>query len=436
MYPLARRTYVSLFLITTSTTVLQAQIGGERLDQGHPIAQRLIPLIQSVLEGDLEAALSHAGEHAADSYRDGAMVEQIRTVAAQIRLGGAYEIESVLHVPSIGVIVQLRHTAGGASMGVMVTMQPEPDQRITGIRPVQMQVGTAPSSGTGAASTPTTEHTRDAPAPGAAAEPVMVLQHEHYEIHAPAGTDVEGIRRDLDFAVARWERYFGPPPSRLAVVMFPSPAEVPSYDFAPLRSRGLATLPWAENLSDLGGHRSLPHEACHFLFRAYAQIHSTGEQRPTTGPRTQTYGVRDVADWFDEAVAVLCEYPELQARRLQLLAEHWDDRIPLEELLSMEHPLMDLARTAVAPAPAGAMSLTARTLSADQHAALARRAAMFYSQSYSFGRFLAERYGESHLRGVANRLVAAADPEHRLFTRAELSRLEQEWERWVAAGGN
>jgi hypothetical protein len=98
--------------------------------------------------------------------------------------------------------------------------------------------------------------------------------------------------------------------------------------------------------------------------------------------------------------------------------------------MRMEHPLMGFARASGLATGTGT-TLTHMTLTGDEYAGLARRSTMFYSQSLSLARFLAATYGDGYIRTLADRLVAAADPEHPVFAPEELARLQQSWEEWA-----
>jgi hypothetical protein len=418
-----RRIVCGVLLWMFAASHLQAQSMGQVLEADHPAALRTLPLVNALLAGNMAEAISQGRHNAAPAYADGGMEGGLRSLGAAMQASGPYAMGSVLLAASVGVIIELRQTAGGTSSALLITTEPEPSYRITGIRQVQMSIGGGTPPAAGAPGSPVSGGGRQVP--------TLAYSGDGFEIHAPPGMAVDGARRDLDFAVETWRRHFGEAPPRLAVVMFESTSEVSAYDFAPLRSGGMLTLPWTEGLVNLSGRRALPHEACHMFFVGYARARETGGDRPAGAPRS--YGVPDIADWFDEAVATLCEYPDMQADRIAHLQAQWNERIPLEELLAMEHPTMPLVRGSGASHTEGGMTLTHLTMQGGEHAALLQRSALFYSQVLAFAQFLIERHGALHIRELAERLTAAADPTHRLYSSAEVTLLEQEWSSWLQA---
>jgi hypothetical protein len=74
--------------------------------------------------------------------------------------------------------------------------------------------------------------------------PWHVEKTQYYELYAKSTDVVAGARRDLDFAVGKFQQYFGEAPPLIAVLLFDSPADVQKYDYSDFVKRRVVFLPW------------------------------------------------------------------------------------------------------------------------------------------------------------------------------------------------
>jgi hypothetical protein len=74
--------------------------------------------------------------------------------------------------------------------------------------------------------------------------PWHVEKTAYYELYTKSTEEITGARRDLDFAVEKFQQYFGEAPPLIAVVLFDSPAAVQKYDFSAFVKRRVVFLPW------------------------------------------------------------------------------------------------------------------------------------------------------------------------------------------------
>jgi hypothetical protein len=147
--------------------------------------------------------------------------------------------------------------------------------------------------------------------------------------------------------------------------------------------------------------KPLSHEACHKYVSALAG------RAPKRDATRGSYGHAALPDWADEMAATLCETPAERALRREYLRASLDNRIPLDRLATMEHPV-SVALRAHAGRPARPADGTPfqvvrgealRTLLRDTDAGL------FYAQSLSLGEFLHARGGAAGLRTLVERLA-------------------------------
>jgi len=183
--------------------------------------------------------------------------------------------------------------------------------------------------------------------------------------------------------------------------------------------------------------RPLSHEAGHVFFVAYVNA-KLGPTSPARGERAAHYGHELIPDWFDEAVATLCEFPALQQSRRETMRKMLEKRIPLGELFVMEHPvassLRDLVRQSreqQAPAGTKVQVVTGgENLLSDPE-----RAIVFYAESLTLAQFLAEKEGAGFIQQIAAALMKGKPMAEALrgakFVPSDLGELEKTWVEWV-----
>ncbi|RFF29956.1 hypothetical protein [Wenzhouxiangella sediminis] len=184
--------------------------------------------------------------------------------------------------------------------------------------------------------------------------------------------------------------------------------------------------------------KAIRHEIAHLLF-----MHAVW---PSSAGRGEQYG-GDAPDWLDEAAAVVAESADMTEARRQAFRElaRSGRTIPLEEYLSMEHPvfaarefqaLVDQAR---AQAEAGGAAVVSASLPAEH----LERARAFYAQTRGFTDYLVHRSGDDRvlaeiattMRGGAafEAWLAASGVESGLP--GDLQDLEREFDSWARETG-
>jgi hypothetical protein len=78
--------------------------------------------------------------------------------------------------------------------------------------------------------------------PQRAADSLLRVDTEAYELYAPTERDLSEGRTDLEHAASQFRRYFGTVP-KIAVVLLSDPEQFSTFDPAPFEARGLAALP-------------------------------------------------------------------------------------------------------------------------------------------------------------------------------------------------
>jgi hypothetical protein len=78
--------------------------------------------------------------------------------------------------------------------------------------------------------------------PQRAADGLLRVDTEAYELYAPTERDLSEGRTDLEHAASQFRRYFGTVP-KIAVVLLSDPEQFSTFDPAPFEARGLAALP-------------------------------------------------------------------------------------------------------------------------------------------------------------------------------------------------
>jgi|FaiFalFF_MnMetaG_3_1042247.scaffolds.fasta_scaffold07232_4 hypothetical protein len=185
--------------------------------------------------------------------------------------------------------------------------------------------------------------------------------------------------------------------------------------------------------------RPLSHEAGHVFFMSYvdAKLGRTfsDEKRPSlVNPE---YGHDLIPDWFDEAVATLCEFPALQDLRRKTMREKIDQRIPLSEFFTMEHPVAksqrELIRQVAEDQKTGSGAHI--IIGGEELLSNRERAIVFYAQALTFSLFLAEKEGPDFIAQIARGLMTG-QPMEEILRRAksvpqDLAALEKAWVEWL-----
>jgi hypothetical protein len=275
----------------------------------------------------------------------------------------------------------------------------------------------------------------------AAASTLDSLVTERFVIFGSAD-QIARARADIDSAVSTFKRQFGEYAPRFAVLLANSPSEFVTFDLAAMRARGMRTLPFLVGgpaMSPLGEIHALGHESCHVMLLSWldSQLGRTLPLVPQPGAQLM-YGDRDAPDWLDEAVAVLCEPQSMRdGRRAQLPKA--GGRIPLAQLLTMEHPVMPRMRAMRANDPGlndGKPHVTISRTALLPDDAEAHTLGAFYAEALSLAEFLRATRGDAGFARVASALargqtlpatVAAIDGKPTDFAALEAAWLQ--WER-------
>jgi hypothetical protein len=261
-----------------------------------------------------------------------------------------------------------------------------------------------------------------------------ITVRDGYEVHAPGGADLTRTIEEVDYALARFERFFGDAPY-IAVTLFEGPSDMMAFDLGPLHARGVPHLPWflgGREPPSLEGARALSHEACHTMF-LHRIRRTTGWTPPAAppGPEEVRYGASTVPDWMDEAAALLCEFPALQERRRAQLAERTP--LPLDSLFAMEHPSLPTLRQMLAQAQSESGAAVGRHTTTPSTDPL-----LFYAQSHSVATFVVEVADPRVMARLADALAAGGTMEQALAAEPALpssvTDLEAAWRRWLAQG--
>ena len=244
---------------------------------------------------------------------------------------------------------------------------------------------------------------------------------ESYELYAPTTADIEQARPELEFAAAQFRKYFGVTAPKIAVVLsndqrgaLPVVADVVEKGLPVLN--WLTDAAWASQHGGVVTHSEshiLPHEACHLFLVTYVNGKMTKAQAGAKAP--SHYGHPQVPDWFDEGVASLCERPDMQERRRAKLKDNLANRMPLDELFTMPHPLaggIPVRSVAGGPPPTtmkpgtrvGAVTFSASQLPQEMVA----KAVTFYAQVFSVIEYLSRVAAPESMRVIADRMAAGA----------------------------
>lgn len=277
--------------------------------------------------------------------------------------------------------------------------------------------------------------------------PPVHVRTATYELYAPTDAIAQAVRGELDRAALTFERHFGAAPPPIGVVVFSSVDELRTFDWAPIRPRVRAVLPWivqpgadpTVSRSMVEGQRALAHEACHLYLIARTGVLLDRPAGPVTGAGP-SYGDPALPDWFDEGVATLCEPPAVHATRVAAIRSAGDSAIAFAELFRMEHPawrriqaMMAAQRAAGDTSGAGRPGVVTVRVPAGSVAA---SPSIFYAETNSVLEFMADRegprfvgrLGEGLARGLSVEQVLAA---HARRLPRDVPALEREWKLWV-----
>jgi hypothetical protein len=254
-----------------------------------------------------------------------------------------------------------------------------------------------------------------------------------FELYAPDQKSLNSARGELEQAAARFGRFMGAEPPPIAVVIFATDDRARAFDSGPFARRNMAVLPWVmppageatvepARCRKIGGsstaaepaHVRLGHAAGRLFLREYVRRRvgapldgaSAGAGLDAADP------LGAIPDWFEEAVADLCEPDAVQAARRDLLRESMTRRIPLWSLFVMPRP------GGAAPQAQGGSDL----------------AALFSAESHSVAEFLAASLGPSYLGTLADSLILGRATTQALRESAAVSPdvddLETDWLSW------
>jgi hypothetical protein len=268
-------------------------------------------------------------------------------------------------------------------------------------------------------------------------------------VYAPTAAAARQGQEEVQYARTRFHALFGTEAPGLVVVLVEEPRHLQRIDLHRLQRGHRLLLPFltpaalsaspGTGMLDRaeGGEadrKLLAHEACHGYVAVLADELA---RRPRV--RGAPYGHPALADWFEEAVAVLCESEEGRTARRGYFRNRLDRRLPLAAFTRMPHPLAGMPGIDNTPGQASIEILTAAQI----HDVLPHSDPMlFYAQALSLGEFMEDRAGAGGMRIVATALVETADLAEALREvrrrvpglPGTVESLEAEWIQWVVDG--
>jgi hypothetical protein len=275
-----------------------------------------------------------------------------------------------------------------------------------------------------------------------------------YTLYAPSPRALREGVEEIEHARSAFREHFGVEPGRIVVVLADSPSALRALDLTALQDPRARLLPFVtrEHLAEApdgtdslaarfrAEAKTLSHEVCHLL----AATHADRRVRRGRGGG-DGYGHADLPDWVDEMAAILCESPASRAVRRTYLRSALDERIPLAELTTMEHPVSVAIQTRRAGSdPVIEAGANVQVLRGEEAREFLRNlnAPLFYAQSLSLGEFLFEHGGAATLRTITEQLAAGRTLDEALVRAARAApalprsvpELEEAWVRWVRAG--
>jgi hypothetical protein len=252
---------------------------------------------------------------------------------------------------------------------------------------------------------------------------LQVADLRHVKLYGPDTATLIEARREMDYAVNQFRRYIADYPPKLTVAVLGTMSDPSRVSAASLREAGVDYIvtdwPARPGTTLPASTPTLSERAGRWELLAFEKLNAKAS--PPAGK------TRLVTDWFDSGLAGLCTTPVEQNRRLQLVAEHIDQRIPIEKLLEMSRP----ARGAGASAKTKAGSAKSTTLSVDPQE-------FFDAEALSLSRFAAMREGDGFMGWILEALLAG-EPASVGFNRAKTlfsrpDQLESAWVTWVKGG--
>lgn len=289
---------------------------------------------------------------------------------------------------------------------------------------------------------------RPAPSLQETGVPTLQIQADDYDLYTADPEEAADAADQLDYAAERFRELFGTDPRRIAVVLFEHPEHVQDYDFDPIREQGLLGLPWLSDealiaaarrvmgsMADRGSlpTRALSHEACHMYLIAHvsAELGYDDPNERLAALDESSYGDPRMPDWFDEAVAVLCEPDEMRADRRAAMRGGLEMRTPLADFFALEHPSQHAT-------PAGAPREEERQRRGPRITITRGNAGgpdLFYPQALSVAEFLIDREGPEIIGWLAD-VFTQGDAMEAMLAEVEnlpddVEALEAEWLRWM-----
>jgi hypothetical protein len=221
------------------------------------------------------------------------------------------------------------------------------------------------------------------------------LRTEHFDLKGPDKATLQAKAKELDELGRKFVEIFDTPPARGTIVFHKDSGgvtekksgnttiQVFSRHIRLREKNGYWVLPWpllGEDAKELplDPEKALTHEVMHILFIKYVD-----EKFPELKPKVTGSGYKvgtPLPDWLDEGLAVVAEPEDFRAHRRKELAEILQgtnptatELIPLDKLLTMNHPVVD--------GKGGQVSV-------------------FYAQSYAFVEYLLREAGAKVFRGL------------------------------------
>jgi hypothetical protein len=268
-----------------------------------------------------------------------------------------------------------------------------------------------------------------------------ILIKKCYELHAPSLKELAEAKGKLDRAVRQFHKYLGEYPPRIAVVIFESSEDMQKFDYSQFRKRSMFFMPWLASRPDETHRRSadlpeeysdhlsgcgLNHEAGHLFLFAYIEKKFNLLSKIDGGSDLiQSYGHPSIPDWYDEAVAQLCETDRNQKGHISFIKRNLEKRIPFKQFFAMLHPsLKAISELGNHELKEGVkVEHVIRTIEDLD------KEIMFYAQSLTVAKFFIERDPDL-IRRTAEKLSEGASI---LQILGDLEDLEKEWVEWVKA---
>ncbi len=183
----------------------------------------------------------------------------------------------------------------------------------------------------------------------------------------------------------------------------------------------------------------LSHAAGHAFLNATADawLHLKPQRSSLDPSRAMShFGHRRIPDWFDEAVATLCEFPTIKNIRRSEMRRRLDAHIPLSRLFTMRHPAeqrYDLRGPATKGQAVEARTTDIRTPPDPEVAD--PQSLLFYAECLTVSEYLAEKAGPLVMGRIGEGLVQGR-PMAQLIARLNglphsVSELERQWVEWM-----